>query len=229
MSRMRVELGLPIYDEPRAQGNCGPAVVLGDLSQTTVVVLNDDLFPEGVQVYPDEEGHYSLKDQSAVILYFLQFCARTTSSKTRTGLVCRLWPGIEFILYQFLMMVALDKAIPNRDIALLVVLSISTVLLQCMGAAVDNAFRGLEIENTVLMHLRDDLLQTAIQLRSPCLHVCTFFRNMRMCTCTHGQTGLEASISISKNHKRTIKDTLITIENPVGHLIHLMQQMMARV
>ena len=200
---MRVELDLPDDDESlitkdaiALAGSCAAfgnknkisLPVLGDLWCTTVVVLNDDKFPEGLDLDSLAKGvdscgglqqmprsgsggsglkkvmgaerQYSLHEQTLMIWHFLKYTHRTTvGSNMWKALACKMWPGISFIFSQLLMIALLDLAILHHNVPILAAVSCLVVINNMIGKRAEKLFRSFRLPAAVMLQLRNNLVQ----------------------------------------------------------------------
>ena len=92
-----VKLSLPAKSE---------SIILGVVSQANLVVLNDDPFPNGLPIEKKE-------DKAALISSFLRHMWNVMPSESKWCIWYRCWPGISFVINQFVLVFFVDVLDPN--------------------------------------------------------------------------------------------------------------------
>ena len=116
----------------------------GELRTTTVIYLNDDMFPDQVS---------DPTDRKAMCKGFLNHMTKMLPKETRRGLLLRIYPAMSWLVKQSLVIAAIT--VSTHTVAALSVAYLINLAIHCQT---DKTFNGLALQGKACAHLRSVML-----------------------------------------------------------------------
>ena len=150
----------------------GRPVAVGELGRTSIVILNDDKFPNGKDPAAiDPETGQIQHNEITVLWAFVMHLYRHFSHDAHMGLIYKLYPAVHWIMCQLLMLLALNNAVEVKDTITTfkyrgVIYILAGVYMASLTAQTIASWRflALRLGGKARKHLREAVLATMIHL-----------------------------------------------------------------